>query len=89
MTDKLQGIWKTKSKTVGGKSVDERNFDTITVEGRIADVASSGLGGSYGMLTLDPATTPQTFEICPGMAIICMNSLGAINLMRPVDANIG
>ncbi len=60
----LQGIWKTKSKTVGGKSVDERKFDTITVEGRIADVASSGLGGSYGMLTLDPASTPQTFEIC-------------------------
>jgi uncharacterized protein (TIGR03067 family) len=59
---KLQGVWKTKSQTVAGGGVKLREIDTITVEDRVADVAS-GAGESFGMLTLDPLSTPKTFEI--------------------------
>jgi uncharacterized protein (TIGR03067 family) len=75
----LQGVWKTKSQTVGSKSVNEWKFDTVTVKDRIADVASSS-GESSGILTLDPVSTPQTFEICARNGCLMYDCAGSYQL---------
>jgi uncharacterized protein (TIGR03067 family) len=55
---RLQGTWKVKSHTLGGKAVTEKYCDSITVQDRIADVDKS-----YGLLSVDPLSVPSTFEI--------------------------
>jgi uncharacterized protein involved in exopolysaccharide biosynthesis len=58
----LQGIWKTKSETLGGKPVIGFNINKMKVEDRVAEVESGG-GQAFGLLTLKPFSTPPTFDI--------------------------
>jgi uncharacterized protein (TIGR03067 family) len=57
----LQGEWKTRSETVSGKPVKDPDFCVITVEGRLVR-ETSGIGRSWGFLSLDPTTLPRTFK---------------------------